>query len=433
MSRLLGGARTYTDTQLAETLAMLVAHAIKRRASDIHIEPQDRLILIRYRIDGRLYGIHKLPRTALPGLLAQLKKLAGLKMGDTASPQEGSYETLVNQQTVRIHVATLPVLNGEKAVLHLQTERGKPEDLARLGFWGEGLAALQHVLASPYGLVLVAGPRHSGVSSTLFSMLAALNTPLVNITTIETRPAHRLPGVNQTFVNVDNGLHMHHALQAALKQDPNIMMIGDLPDAATAELAVRTATAGHLLLAGLHADSAAAGILRLRSTTVEPFLLATALRAAVAQRLVRRLCTACRKRQQLSQEELRRVAALFGIQDSGAWRRLHRLESAALAAGLGAAHPLSSTPYGITTLWQAHEAGCSACDHTGYNGQVAITEVLTSSSLLQRALLAPDIPSAARLQSSLLTNGFVPLALDGLVKSLRGMTTITEVLRVARS
>lgn len=423
--RLLGNAQKFTDKQVAETLTMLVEHGLKRGASDIHIEPHERFVLVRYRIDGALCGVHKLPRTALATILAQLKTLADLNADEISTPQEGTYTVTVGDKRVDVRVATMPVIGGEKAVLHVSLERGKPLELERLGFWGAGLGTLQSVLAQPHGLVLVAAPRHHGSASTLFSLLSSLNSPLVSIATVETHPKHRLPGVNQTYLS--GGMNTREGLQAALKQDPNIIMLSDVPDTATAELAVHASTTGHFLLAGVHADGAVAALLRLRAAGLEPFLLVAALRAAIGQRLVRTLCPNCRERYALGTEEQRELAKRFGI-TAAAFKRVHELERAASPAIFGDVKQLGSTPTAITHLWRASATGCETCDRSGYGGRTAIVEVLQNTDNLQKVLLGRETLSVPGLQAIAVKDGFVPMALDGLVKALRGQTTIGEIL-----
>lgn len=426
MGRLLGNAEKFTDKQVSETLAMLVEHGVKRGASDIHIEPHERFVLVRYRIDGVLRGVHKLPRQALGMVMAQLKGLASLNTQDTQMPQEGEYTTDAAGQHIEVRLSTMPVYGGEKAVLHLSQEAGDPVDLAALGFWGVGLNNLKVILTSPHGLILVAGPRNSGVSSTLFSLLKDLNSPLVNIATVESDARHRLPGINQTYLA--GGMSIQDGLQAALKQDPNIVMIDNVPDGATANLAVHAATTGHLVIAGLHADGSLSALLRLRHAGVEPYLLMTGLRAGVGQRLVRKLCPDCRERYALSGEECKQLEDSFGINTSPARKRLHELEQAAMAS-LGNSAPLSSTPNQVTHLWRASEAGCETCGHSGYAGRTAIVEVLSQSDGLHKAMLGPGVPSVAALQSAAVKDGFVPMGLDGLIKAMRGITTAPEVLK----
>ncbi len=427
VGRLLGSADKFTDKQVAETLTLLVEQGLKRGASDIHIEPHERFVLIRYRIDGTLRGMHKLPRQALGALMAQLKTLAGLRVQDTQMPQEGQYSVQSDNQKFEIHVATMPVYGGEKAVLHLGQERGEPLDLAALGFWGDNLKTLKHVLASPHGLILVAGPRHSGVSATLFSLLKDVNSPLLSVATVETGATHRLPGINQTYL-IGN-MSTLEGLKAALKQDPNILMLDNLTDGATAELAAHAATTGHLVIAGVHADTSIAALLRLRHAGVEPFLLTTTLRASIGQRLVRRLCPNCRERYAISPEEREQLDEAFGIASVAARKRVNELERAAAPSIFGDVKQLGSTPTGITHLWRASDTGCEQCDRSGYQGRTAIVEVLTNGDNLHKALLGKEILSPGAIQTLVLKDNFIPMALDGLIKALRGQTTVSELLR----
>jgi type II secretory ATPase GspE/PulE/Tfp pilus assembly ATPase PilB-like protein len=427
LGRLMGSADKFSDKQVAETLAMLVGHGLKRGASDIHLEPHDRFVLVRYRIDGTLRGIHKLPRVALGSLMAELKKLAGLNTQETHVPQEGDYTVPSKQGDVEVRVATMPVYGGEKAVLHLAVQPGQPDDLGRLGFWGEGLETLRTVMANPHGLVVVAGPRHSGVSSTIFSLVHQLNSPMVSVATVEQRAKHRLPGVNHTYLG-KSGLSIVEGLRAALKQDPNIVVVSDLPDRASTEMAIHAATSGHLVVAGLRADNSAGAALRLRVTGVEPFLLISAWRAGIGQRLVRLLCTRCREHYALDSDEQTKLKKAFGMSGPATYKRLHDLERDAARAGLGETSEFNASPNAVTHLWRAKPEGCEHCDHSGFRGRTAIVEVLANTPSLQKGLMDSSVIAASGLQSLTLKDGFVPMALDGLVKALRGLTTVDEVL-----
>jgi type II secretory ATPase GspE/PulE/Tfp pilus assembly ATPase PilB-like protein len=432
VGRFLGNAEKFSDKQIAETLDMLVEHGFTRGASDIHIEPHELFVLVRYRIDGNLRGIHKLPRQSLGGVIAQLKKMAELQVQETNTPQEGQYDVRIAASDVTVHVSIMPVFGGEKAVLHLVARSSKLEPLEPLGFWGDGLCTLQSVLTAPHGLVLVAGPRHSGVSATMFSLLSQLNTPLVGIATVETRVKHRLRGAGQTYVH-QTGLNVYEGLQAALKQDPNIIMVNELQGANTAELAVHAATTGHLMIVGMHADSAIAATLRMRVAGVEPFLLVTALRASVGQRLVRRLCPVCRERYTLNANDTQQLDQSFGIHSAAAHARIHELERQAVAAGIGEAQLTNSTADRITHLWKARPEGCDNCSHTGYTGRTALIEVLASTDTIHKYLMNSEISSVNAIQKAVLKDGFVPMALDGLIKALRGETTPADVLRTIRA
>lgn len=429
--RLLGNAQKFTDKQVAETIHMLVEHGVKRGASDIHIEPHERFVLVRYRIDGALRGVHKLPRPTLPVILAQLKTAADLSVDETTAPQEGTFDQMIGDKRVDVRVSTMPVIGGEKAVLHLTTERGNPLSLEESGFWGTGLSVLQSVLAHPHGLVLVAAPRHNGSATTLFGFLSMLNSPLFSIATVEHHPKYRLPGINQTYLT--GGMSASSGLQATLKQDPNIVMLTDIPDSLTAELAVHAAGTGHMVLGGLHTDGAITALLRLRTAGVEPFLLVSSLKAAVGQRLVRTLCPDCRERYELSTEERRELAKRFGINTSTAFKRVHDLEKTAAPAIFGDVKQLSSTPTAITHLWRASTTGCDSCERTGYTGRTIISEVLQITPGVQKLLLGSEIPNTSDLQAAAVKDGFVPLALDGLIKALRGQTTVAEILHAVGS
>ena len=431
MGRLLGNAEKFSEKQVAETLDLLVSHGLQRGASDIHIEPHDRFVLVRYRIDGSLRGVHKLPRAALELLMTELKTRAALRAQDVVLPQEGHYDVATDDgRQVTANVSTMPVYGGEKAVLHLSVQAGKPRELEVAGFWGDGLKVIQSVLATPHGLVVVAGPRHNGVGSTLFSLLDLLNSPMVSIATVEGHPKHRLPGTSQTYLSA-SGMNYHAGLQAALKQDPNIIMLSDLPDSGTAELAIHAATTGHLVIVGIHAEGALAAALRVRVAGIEPFLLATGLRATIGQRLVRRLCTQCRERRLITAEEQHLLKDAFGVATSAAHKRLHQLEAQAAAGGMGDPKQLNTSTTQVSHLWRKSTEGCHVCDHTGYNGQIALVEVLANTENVQKGILDRGVASVPALQKLAVKDGFVPMALDGLVKALRGQIDIQEVLHAA--
>jgi type II secretory ATPase GspE/PulE/Tfp pilus assembly ATPase PilB-like protein len=430
MGRFLGNAEKFTEKQVAETLDLLVSHGLQRGASDIHIEPHDRFVLVRYRIDGTLRGVHKLPHGALEMVMTELKNRAALRMHDANLPQEGHYDLMTDGRQATVNVATMPVYGGEKAVLHLSLQASKPRELEVAGFWGDGLKTLQSVLATPHGLVTVAGPRHNGVASTLFSLLDLLNSPMVSIATVESHAKHRLQGVSQTYLSA-SGMNFHAGLQAALKQDPNIIMLSDLPDAATAELAIHAATTGHLVLVGIHAEGAIAAALRMRVAGIEPFLLATGLRVTVGQRLVRRLCAACRERRPVTAEEQHILKHSFGVSTTATHKRLHELEAQAAAGGMGDPKQLNTSGTSVSHLWRKSTEGCHVCDHTGYNGQIALVEVLANTENVQKGILDRDIASVPAMQKLAIKDDFIPMALDGLVKALRGQTDIQEVLQAA--
>jgi type II secretory ATPase GspE/PulE/Tfp pilus assembly ATPase PilB-like protein len=426
LRRVLGNADKFSDEQVTQTINLLIEHAVKHRASDIHIEPQERFMAVRYRINGTLRAMHKLPIGAQDSILMRIKDLAHMNSTEDL-PQEGNYATLVGEEQFEVQVNTLPVWGGEKVVLHISRRLSQPPTLEALGFWGQGLHQLRNALSRSHGLVVVAIPRRNGKTTTLHSMLQIVNSPAVSIATVESAIEYQLPGASQTKVRPHKGITFHEGLQAALNQDPNIVMVSSVGDGQTATIAIRAAAAGHLVIAGMHGSTAAGALTHLRSLSDESVLLATSLRCAVSQRLLRRLCHACRERYIPAQEQIESLEAAFGITTSASRRRVHELEQQATTAGIGNNSHVNTTPSRIMTLWRASDEGCETCNHTGYAGSVAICEVMAAGDALQKGLL--DHLPANKLHDLALKQGYVPLGLDGLVKALRGETTIEEVIR----
>lgn len=427
LGKLLGSADKFSDEQVSQTINMLIEHAVKHRASDIHIEPHDRFVLVRYRIDGGLRGMHKLPVNSLDTVAWRIKDLAHLNTDENEIPQEGRYATLVGEEQFEVQVNTLPVVGGEKIVLHLNRRLSKPLSLESLGFWGDTAEIIRDTLSHSHGLVLVAAPRRSGKTTTMHSMLQMINVPSVSIATVEGAIEYRLPGASQTRVRPQRGITFAEGLRAALNQDPNIVMVSSLPDKQTADIAVQAAAGGHVIIAGLHADSASTGLSHIRSMSDEPFLLASAVRTVISQRLVRKLCVHCRERYIPSPGQIAEINKAFGITTAAAARKVHELEQHAMAEGVDGNRSVNTTPQKITSLWRASDEGCENCNHSGYEGVVALVEALGVTPAIQKAML--DHESARVIQNLALKEGFIPLGLDGLTKALRGQTTIAEVLR----
>lgn len=431
LGKLLGSADKFSDEQVIQTINLLVESAVKRSASDIHIEPHERFILVRYRIDGVLRGVHKLPIAALPSVSEQLKLMAGLNASDPHLPQEGQYATLVGEDQFQVQVNTLPVVGGEKLVLHIARRLSKPPSLEAIGFWGPSLRLVHAALSNSQGMIVVAAPRRSGKTTTTHSLLQIVNVPSASVATIESSIEYRLQGASQTLVKPQRGVTFSEGLQAALNQDPNVVMVGSLPDKSTASLAVQAAVSGHLIVAGSHADSAASALSHLRTISDEPYLLATAVRAVISQRLVRQLCAQCRERYIPSQEQIAEIEKTFGITSPASRRKIHELEQQAASGGIDHNKHVNSTPSHITALWRVHEEGCEACSHSGYQGSIAIVEVLKITDKTQQDILKHA--SARQIHEGALKEDFIPMGLDGLVKALRGKTTISEILRTIDS
>ncbi|HEY1063758.1 MAG TPA: GspE/PulE family protein [Candidatus Saccharimonadales bacterium] len=424
------------DSPIAKTVNLLVEYGIKSGASDIHIEPREGFVIVRYRIDGLLREANKLPRKVLGGLVSRIKILADLKIDEHRAPQDGRFKISIGQTTYALRVSTLPVVDGEKVVMRILNESTKPATLSELGFWGHSLAVLQQAIVQPHGMVLVTGPTGSGKSTTLFSVLSILNTPNVNISTVEDPVEYRIQGVNQTQVNPLAGMTFESGLRALLRQDPNIIMVGEMRDKQTADLGVQAALTGHLVFTTLHTNNAATCLPRLLDMGVEPFLIASTVRAVVGQRLVRRLCIECREAFSPDEATLDHIEQTFSLQKQGGLAQLHKLETAALEDGIGKSdekatthtNELSTIDSAIKTLYKAHDDGCTACNHTGYKGRVGIYEVLDNSPAIQSQIVGNT--TSDQLNQTAVQEGMVTMQLDGLIKALRGQTSIEEILRV---
>lgn len=422
------------DSAIAKTVNLIVEYGIKAGASDIHIEPRENFVVVRYRIDGLLREANKLPRKVLNALVSRIKILADLKIDEHRAPQDGRFKLAIGRTTYALRVSTLPVVDGEKVVMRILNESSKPATLTELGFWGQGLHTLQQAIVQPHGMVMVTGPTGSGKSTTLFSVLSMLNTPNVNISTVEDPVEYRIQGVNQTQVNPMAGMTFEGGLRALLRQDPNVIMVGEMRDKQTADLGVQAALTGHLVFTTLHTNNAATCLPRLLDMGVEPFLIASTVRAVVGQRLVRRLCIDCRESFTPEPAVLKQLLKTFHLDELGGIKRLHELENQALQDGIGklgkkgVAEGLHSTTSEITSLFKAHDDGCSSCNHTGYRGRIGIYEVLNNSSTVQ-GLIVTNITSD-KLTIAAVKEGMLTMQLDGFVKALRGQTSIEEILRV---
>jgi type IV pilus assembly protein PilB len=423
------------DSPVAQTVNILIEYGVKAGASDVHIEPREEFVVVRYRIDGLLREANKLPRKMLGPLVSRIKILSNLKIDEHRAPQDGRFKVEINGLRYALRVSTLPILDGEKVVMRILNESTKPADFTELGFWGDALRDLQRAIIQPHGMVLVTGPTGSGKSTTLFSVLSSLNTPNVNISTVEDPVEYHVVGANQVQVNAVAGMTFSNGLRALLRQDPNIIMIGEIRDGETADLAVQAALTGHLVFSTLHTNNAATCLPRLLEMGVEPFLIASTVRVVVAQRLVRRLCVDCRQAFAPDVTTLQQLDKSFQLSANGGLARIHELEIAALQGGIGASSTktadtdqLSTTVDTVTRLWKAHEEGCESCNHTGYKGRIGIYEVLNNSSGIQKMIVSNSTSEA--IETEAITEKMLTIQLDGLIKAVRGQTTIEEVLRV---
>lgn len=425
------------DSPIAQTVNLLIEYAVKSNASDIHIEPRENFVLVRYRVDGILREANKLPKKVLGALVSRIKILSNLKIDERRVPQDGRFKVEVAGQAYALRVSTLPIVDGEKVAMRILNESAKAITLEDLGYWGESLNNINKAIVEPHGMILITGPTGSGKSTSLFSILSLLNKPSVNISTVEDPVEYRVPGTNQTQVNQLAGMTFVHGLRALLRQDPNIIMVGEIRDSETANLAVQAALTGHLVFSTLHTNNAATCLPRLLDMGIEPFLIASTVRAIVGQRLVRRLCVDCRETYHPDEPTMKQLDNIFHTDDPEVMERIHELEIVASKSGIGktidndkveSTADISTTPNSITSLWRAHKDGCESCGHSGYRGRIGVYEVLVNSTEVQKSIVSNA--TSEDIQTLAIKQGMVPMQIDGFVKALRGQTTIEEILRV---
>ncbi|WP_307401791.1 GspE/PulE family protein [Desulfofundulus luciae] len=374
----------------------IIAQAVAEKASDIHIEPQEDRVLVRYRVDGLLREALTLPRHIRFNLTTRIKILAGLDIAEKRLPQDGRFQVKYGEQEIDVRVSTLPTVHGEKVVLRLLLKSGRILPIDRLGFHRYNLERFAEVIHRTSGMILVTGPTGSGKTTTLYAVLAQLNSPERNIVTIGDPVEYLLRGINQTQINVKAGLTFAAGLRSILRQDPDIIMVGEIRDGETAQIAVRAATTGHLVLSSLHTNDAAGALTRLIDMGVEPFLVASSVVGVVSQRLVRLLCPRCREPYQLPEDAPERI--FMGL-----------------------------PPDDPVTLYRA--AGCHHCNHTGYRGRTSIQEVLPVTRAIRE--LVNKKASADVIKEKAVAEGMVTLKEDGIDKARQGITSIAEVMRVA--
>jgi type IV pilus assembly protein PilB len=389
----------------------LIKHAILQRASDIHIEPMEKEVLVRYRIDGILRDAMTLPKIAASGIVARIKVLSNLRLDEHRLPQDGRFKVETPEYKYSIRVSIMPVFDGEKVVMRLLPETARGFTLEQLGLRGKALEDVQDNLRKPVGMILVCGPTGSGKTTTLYSMMEILNNPGVNICTIEDPIEYRMPRINQTQVNPKIGLTFAAGLRALLRQDPDIIMVGEIRDNETASLAINAALTGHLVLSTLHTNSAAGAIPRLIDMKVEPFLISSTLNLIIAQRLVRRLCGE-KIKYYLKESELDNISKYCDLD------RILKILREEKLAKLG--QPITKVPF-------YRPKPTKECPD-GYKGRIGIFEVLpvtqTIKELIVKEATADEIEEQAKKE------GMITMVEDGFVKAAQGITTIEEVLRV---
>lgn len=409
------------DSPIAQTVNLIIEYAVKSGASDIHIEPRDKHVLIRYRVDGVLKEANKLPKRTMAALVSRIKILSSLKIDERRAPQDGRFKINMNGRIFAFRVSTLPIAEGEKVVMRVLDESSEPLSLETLGFWGKALEDINDASAQPHGMLLVTGPTGSGKSTTLHSVLHILNKPDVNISTIEDPVEYKLEGVNQTQVNPVAGMTFVAGLRALLRQDPNIIMVGEIRDGETAGLGVQAALTGHLVFSTLHTNNAATCLPRLLDMNIEPFLIASVVRIVVGQRLVRRLVKEDCEEYTPNDQQRKQIEKVFGLKTKADWDNLLKLvQKAQEEFGIEKSTKL--------TLWRP-KADLKG-EKTGYKGRMGIYEVLKNTETIQGLIVGNG--TSDEIQNKAIEEGMLTMQVDGLVKAMCGMTSIEEILRVTR-
>lgn len=408
-------SKAAADLPIIKIADSILRHAILKGASDIHIEPTEDKLMVRYRVDGILHDMMVLPKTVLAGVVARIKILSNLKIDEHRLPQDGRFKIESDDYNVAFRVSTLPVFDGEKIVMRLLDESGKGVSLDNIGMDEKNLKMFRENIAKPNGMILVTGPTGSGKTTTLYSAMKELNTTEVNISTIEDPIEYRMQRVNQTQVQPKIGLTFSNGLRALVRQDPDIIMVGEIRDEETASLAVNAALTGHLVLSTLHTNSAAGAVPRLMDMKVEPFLIASTLNLVMAQRLIRKLCESCRTQVPIDQAMMDSIADIVNLD-----RMLEVLKQQGIIS--------KDADWKGVQMFAA--PGCIKC-HNGYKGRMGIYEMFemtpTMQQLLSATVTADVIEVAAKKEQ-----GMITMLEDGVAKVVKGVTSIEEVLRVAK-
>jgi type IV pilus assembly protein PilB len=382
------------EAPIVKLVNSLIADAVRKGTSDIHIEPYEKSMRVRFRIDGVLHEMMAPPFKFKQAIISRLKIMAELDIAERRVPQDGRIKIKVLNRTIDLRVASLPTIFGEKIVMRILDKANLNIDLEKLGFEPKSMKDFVHAIQQPYGMVLVTGPTGSGKTTTLYSALSRVNTPEVNVMTAEDPVEYNLDGINQVLVNEDIGLSFAAALKSFLRQDPNIIMVGEIRDIDTASIATKAALTGHLVLSTLHTNDAATAIGRLVDMGIEPFLVSSSVNLVLAQRLVRRICVHCKKPLRLNDEVLDEL-------------QMTRAD----AEGTG----ISEGP------------GCVDCNGTGYRGRQGVYEVMTLTPALRELIL--DRAPATEIKKVAIEEGMLTLRRDGLEKLKKGITSVEEILK----
>ena len=407
------------DLPVIKVVDTLIKHAILESASDIHIEPDEKEIRVRYRIDGILHEAMTLPKRIMSGIVARIKVLANLKLDEHRLPQDGRFKIEKDDYKISFRVNILPIFDGEKIVMRLLDESSKGLTLENMGLQGEALEIIHRDIKKPNGMILVTGPTGSGKTTTLYTIMDILNTTKVNISTVEDPVEYRMHRVNQTQINTKIGLTFAASLRALLRQDPDIIMVGEIRDKETMEIAMHAAMTGHLVLSTLHTNSAAGTLPRLLDMGAEPFLVASTVNVVIGQRLVRKLCPDCRVEYTLNEKELATLKDNFDTE-----RMLNILKKEDASKKF----VKDDADWSSVKLYKAK--GCKQCNNEGYKGRIGIYEVLEVSENIEKMIM--ESASSEEIERKAQENGMLMMIEDGFVKVAQGITSIEEVLRVTK-
>jgi len=390
------------EAPIAKIVSTVLEFAMRSRASDIHLEPQEDRTRVRYRIDGILHEKLVLPKNVHNALVSRIKILAGMKIDEKRIPQDGRFSFRADENEVDLRVSSLPTVHGEKIVMRLLKKTGGVPELPELGLRGRALVNLQEAVARPHGIIIVCGPTGSGKTTTLYSAISKINTSRVNIVTLEDPVEYQIPGVNQVQVNPAAGLTFASGLRSFLRQDPNIIMVGEIRDNETADLAIQASLTGHLVFSTLHTNSASGSLPRLLDMHAEPFLLASSMTAIVGQRVCRRICPSCKQTYDASPEVIEDIKNVLG--------------------------KLWPPVDGKVKIYKGK--GCPDCNNTGFLGRIGIFEVLSVTEKIGRLIL--ERSPAGVIEKQAVEEGMITMKQDGYLKVLEGVSTIEEVKRVAQ-
>ena len=396
---------------VSKIVSIILRFAVEGKASDIHIEPFGDETRVRYRVDGILHTSLTLPHNIHSALVARIKVMSNLKIDETRVPQDGRIRLGIDGRNVDFRVSTLPLINSEKVVMRILDTSSSLINLTSLGFEGKNLEVMKDGITRSHGMFLITGPTGSGKSTTLYALLNIMNEEGVNIITLEDPVEYYMEGVNQSQVNPEVGLTFAAGLRSILRQDPDIIMVGEIRDNETAALAVHAALTGHIVMSTLHTNDAFGAVPRLVDMKIEPFLIASSLNVVMAQRLVRRVCEYCKKTIEVPADLEKEVFATLATLPKAAW-------------------PTDLTFTSPLKFWQGQ--GCARCENTGYKGRVSISEVLEISEPMKKIIVAGG-NLIDNIQQAFIAQGMFSMKQDGIFKAMRGDTTISEVWDATRA